>query len=98
MPEQPTRPPLSPGLQAFLRWATAPLPFACPQCGHVPVTIMVYGLHRRIYPALQAALDAGRKQLAGCLRGPRSPIWYCRGCGHAALPPTPEEEPPHAGV
>lgn len=57
------------------------VPDTCPACGHSPVTEVVYGLVRRISPALQAELDSGRKVLGGCVISAEAPAYGCRACG-----------------
>ena len=54
----------------------------CPACGSIDAIPVVYGLP----PVdLWEAEQRGNLILGGCLIGPESPDFECRGC-HAALP------------
>ena len=57
------------------------IPEACPECGHSPVTEAVYGLRRKISPALKRDLEAGKKKLMGCSVSLDSPAYGCLSCG-----------------
>ena len=56
------------------------IPTTCPQCGHAPVTEVIYGLIRDISPELQADIRAQRKRLGGCVIGPGAPAYGCLAC------------------
>ena len=58
------------------------VPSECPECQHEPVTEVLYGLMRKISPALQADLKAKRKKLGGCVMDVQaSPAYGCLHCG-----------------
>jgi len=50
----------------------------CPACGSTDAVRIVYG-----YPSLELgeAEERGEIVLGGCLVGPESPDYECRGCG-----------------
>ena len=56
------------------------VPDVCPECGHAPITEVIYGLIRSLSRDLQEDLRSGRKQLAGCMVPPNAPAYYCRAC------------------
>jgi hypothetical protein len=62
----------------------------CPGCGSTDAVRIVYG-----YPdfELGEAERRGEVVLGGCLVGPESPDYECRGCG-VALPWVDTESPP----
>lgn len=61
---------------------TNAVPLNCPQCGHAPVTEMIYGLQRgKRTKAFQRELNVGRKAIAGCVMTSEAPAYLCRGCG-----------------
>lgn len=56
------------------------IPDSCPQCGHEPVTEVVYGLIRSISPTLRQELQSTRKKLGGCVIRAQAPAYGCLAC------------------
>ena len=56
-------------------------PSKCPQCGSPRIARIVYGLPDFSSGELKKAVEEGRIVLGGCIVGPDSPRWECKGCG-----------------
>jgi len=54
-------------------------PDACPNCGHSPLAIILYGLPS-FYEDLQRDLKAGLVALGGCCISGDDPAWECLNC------------------
>ena len=59
----------------------------CPRCGSAESTRILYGLPT--HEAFEAA-QRGEISLGGCIVGPESPDYECRGCGGALPWPAPD--------
>ncbi len=56
-------------------------PNKCPDCGSIRIARIMYGLPDFSSEELKKAVEEGRIVLGGCIVGPDSPRWECKGCG-----------------
>ncbi len=56
-------------------------PGKCPQCGSSKIARIMYGLPDFSSGELKKDIEEGRIVLGGCIVGPDSPRWECKGCG-----------------
>ncbi len=56
-------------------------PNKCPDCGSIRIAMIMYGLPDFSSEELKKAVEEGRIVLGGCIVGPDSPRWECKGCG-----------------